>query len=65
MVCRGRRSSRRQVVLAERGIAVGRVMRDAVREVKTEWAELLGRDRFARLRELLLEPQSADLTRPA
>ncbi len=45
----------KQVVLTERGIAAGLVMREAVAEVEAEWSELLGPDRFAQLRESLLE----------
>lgn len=45
----------KQVVLTERGIAAGRVMREAVGEVEAEWAELLGPARFAQLREILLD----------
>lgn len=45
----------RQVVLTERGIAAGRVMRAAVEEIEAAWTELLGAERFAQLRELLVD----------
>lgn len=45
----------RQVVLTERGIAAGRVMREAVAEIEAAWTELLGKERFAELRNLLVE----------
>ena len=41
--------------IAERGIAAGRVMREAVAEIEAAWTELLGEERFAELRGLLVE----------
>lgn len=43
----------RQVVLTDRGIAAGRVMREAVAQLEDEWAGLLGAERFDQLRALL------------
>lgn len=43
----------RQVVLTDRGIAAGRVMREAVADLEAEWSGLLGRERFDQLRALL------------
>jgi DNA-binding MarR family transcriptional regulator len=45
----------RRIALTERGTAAGLVMRDAVAELEDEWAEQLGRTRFAELRGLLVE----------
>jgi len=48
-----RRSKR--VALTTRGTAAIGVIREAVREMETTWAERLGPQRFAELRNLLLE----------
>jgi len=48
-----RRSKR--IVLTDRGYAIVPVIRGAVAEMETAWAERLGPKRFAELRELLLE----------
>jgi DNA-binding MarR family transcriptional regulator len=45
----------KQVVLTERGIAAGLVMREAVAEVEADWTAALGAERFERLRALLLD----------
>ncbi len=45
----------KRIALTSRGIAVVGVIRDAVSEVETAWTERLGPERFAALRELLLE----------
>ena len=50
----------KRLALTPRGAAMAGVMREAVGEVEASWAEQLGEDRFAQLRELLLE-----LNRPA
>ena len=43
----------RRIRLTDRGRALVPVMRNAVGEVEREWADALGAERFARLRELL------------
>ena len=48
-----RRSKR--VALTQRGISAIDAIREAVGEVETAWAEQLGSERFAQLRNLLLE----------
>jgi DNA-binding MarR family transcriptional regulator len=48
-----RRSKR--VVLTKRGVAAVAVIRAAVGEMETAWAEQLGEKRFAQLRSLLVE----------
>lgn len=48
-----RRSKR--VALTDRGTSVVRVIREAVDEVETTWAQRLGPERFAQLRGLLVE----------
>jgi DNA-binding MarR family transcriptional regulator len=48
-----RRSKR--VALTHRGELAGYTIRDAVREIEREWEEQLGGERFAQLRNLLLE----------
>ena len=48
-----RRSKR--IALTSRGNAAIEAIRAAVSDVETAWAERLGRERFAALRELLLE----------
>jgi DNA-binding MarR family transcriptional regulator len=45
----------KRIALTSRGIAVVRAIREAVAEVETSWTERLGQERFAALRELLLE----------
>jgi DNA-binding MarR family transcriptional regulator len=45
----------KRVALTKRGTSVALVMRDAVAEVESEWAEQLGPRRFGRLRDLLHE----------
>jgi hypothetical protein len=41
--------------LTERGDAVRRNIRDTVREIEAEWEQELGVERFAQLRQLLVE----------
>ena len=48
-----RRSKR--VALTRRGIAAVDVIREAVSDIETTWAEQLGSQRFAQLRKLLLD----------
>jgi DNA-binding MarR family transcriptional regulator len=45
----------RRIALADRGRAVIPVIRGTVAEIEREWAAALGEDRFAKLRELLIE----------
>jgi len=45
----------KRVALTSRGIAAVDAIRAAVADVETAWAERLGAERFAALRELLLE----------
>jgi DNA-binding MarR family transcriptional regulator len=45
----------KRVVLTRRGTAAIRVIRDAVGEMETTWAQQLGPKRFAQLRNLLLD----------
>jgi DNA-binding MarR family transcriptional regulator len=45
----------KRVVLTARGIAMIEVMRDAVAEMEAEWSERLGTERFAQLRQLLVD----------
>jgi DNA-binding MarR family transcriptional regulator len=45
----------RRIILTDRGRALVPVIRDAVSEVEREWAEALGAERFAELRDLLYE----------
>jgi DNA-binding MarR family transcriptional regulator len=45
----------KRVALTERGIAAIGVIRDAVAEIETAWAQQVGPKRFAQLRDLLLE----------
>ena len=45
----------KRVALTERGTAAIRVIREAVEEMETAWAQQLGPERFAQLRVLLLE----------
>jgi DNA-binding MarR family transcriptional regulator len=50
----GDRRSRR-IALTDRGRALIPVIRAAVADTEREWADALGEDRFAQLRQLLLE----------
>lgn len=43
----------RRIALTQRGRRAMRVMREAMRELERDWERELGRDDFARLRELL------------
>ena len=45
----------KRVVLTRRGVSAIRVIREAVAEVETAWAQQLGPERFAHFRALLLE----------
>jgi DNA-binding MarR family transcriptional regulator len=45
----------KRVALTQRGTAAIGVIREAVGEVETAWAEQLGPERFAHLRDVLLE----------
>jgi DNA-binding MarR family transcriptional regulator len=45
----------KRVALTQRGISAIAVIREAVGEVETAWAQQLGPKRFSQLRELLLE----------
>jgi DNA-binding MarR family transcriptional regulator len=45
----------KRVTLTPRGTAAIAVIREAVDEVETDWAQQLGPERFAQLRSLLLE----------
>ena len=45
----------RRIALTSRGVAAVGVIREAVTEVEAVWAEQLGPERFAELRELLVE----------
>jgi DNA-binding MarR family transcriptional regulator len=45
----------KRVALTPRGASAIRVIREAVAELETAWAEQLGRKRFAQLRNLLLD----------
>jgi DNA-binding MarR family transcriptional regulator len=45
----------KRVALTPRGAAAIGVIREAVREIETTWAQQLGPKRFAQLRKLLLE----------
>lgn len=45
----------KRVALTRRGDAAIRVIREAVAEIETSWAQQLGAKRFAELRRLLLE----------
>ena len=47
----------KRIVLTERGIAAVAVIRDAVEEMEAAWEQRLGPERFALLRNLLLEIQ--------
>jgi DNA-binding MarR family transcriptional regulator len=45
----------RRISLTDRGLALVPVIRGAVSEIEREWAEALGPERFAQLRDLLRE----------
>jgi DNA-binding MarR family transcriptional regulator len=45
----------KRVTLTERGTSAVRVIREAVAEIETAWAEQLGKQRFTELRRLLLD----------
>jgi DNA-binding MarR family transcriptional regulator len=45
----------RRIAITERGWKLVPVIRDAVAEIEREWAAALGEQRFAQLRELLLD----------
>lgn len=45
----------KRIALSARGNSAVRVIRDAVGEIEREWKATLGADRFAQLRDLLLE----------
>jgi DNA-binding MarR family transcriptional regulator len=45
----------KRVALTRRGTAAIRVIREAVAEIETAWAQQLGPERFAQFRALLLE----------
>jgi DNA-binding MarR family transcriptional regulator len=45
----------RRIALTDRGRTLIPIIRDAVSEVEDEWAEALGAQRFAQLRDLLFE----------
>ena len=45
----------KRITLTPRGLAAIRVIRDAVAEIETRWAEQLGQKRFAQFRDVLLE----------
>jgi DNA-binding MarR family transcriptional regulator len=45
----------KRVALTQRGTSAVRVIRDAVREIEREWEGALGAERFAQLRNLLLD----------
>ena len=45
----------RRIALTARGQTLVPVIRDAVSEVEREWTDALGRERFAELRDLLLD----------
>jgi DNA-binding MarR family transcriptional regulator len=45
----------KRITVTERGLRAARAMRDIVREVETEWAQVLGPERFAELRLLLAD----------
>lgn len=45
----------KRIALTERGVSACHVIREAVEEVETAWAQDLGPNRFAQLRNLLLD----------
>lgn len=55
----------RRIALTERGRSLVPVLRAAVVETEREWAAALGEDRFAQLRELLIELNAVVAQRPA
>jgi DNA-binding MarR family transcriptional regulator len=50
----------RRLAVTPRGVAMIGVMREAVGEVEASWVEQLGEERFAQLRDLLLELSRPD-----
>jgi DNA-binding MarR family transcriptional regulator len=50
----------KRIMVTERGERAAHVIRDAVREIEADWAEQLGPDRFAQLKELLFELNELD-----
>lgn len=50
----------KRVQVTARGVALGRAMREIVREVEAAWIEQLGKERFAVLRELLTALNEGD-----
>lgn len=53
----------KRVVLTRRGTSAIHVIREAVGELETAWAQKLGPKRFSELRNLLLELNQADVAR--
>jgi DNA-binding MarR family transcriptional regulator len=51
----------RRIALTDRGKSLVPVIREAVSEVEREWAAALGAERFAQLRELLVELNTVEL----
>lgn len=49
----------RRITITDRGRALIPVIRGVVAETEREWARALGKERFAQLRELLLELNEA------
>jgi DNA-binding MarR family transcriptional regulator len=45
----------KRVALTQRGTSAARIIREAVAEIETAWAQQLGPERFAQFRALLLE----------
>ena len=45
----------KRIRLTERGHSAARIIRKLVREVEADWEKQLGEERFAQLRELLME----------
>lgn len=55
----------KRILLTERGVAAVGVIRDAVGEMEAVWEQRLGPERFALLRDLLLEIQQPARLAPA
>jgi DNA-binding MarR family transcriptional regulator len=55
----------RRIAITDRGMALVPIIRDAVNEVESEWADALGPERFALLRDLLFELNVAVADGPA
>jgi DNA-binding MarR family transcriptional regulator len=49
----------KRVVLTRRGVSAIHVIREAVQEMESTWAEAMGRKRFAQLRRLLVDLNQA------